>query len=154
MANHSGMSLTDDKVCAECHQKLPASDFNIKRNGPYHYLTACCRLCQSKRMELFWANPKNRDRRLENRLSREFGITVQQYQEILRRQDYRCAICCDELTGKVCCDHDHSLSFKKIRGLLCHKCNSAIGLLREKEEIILASIEYLRKTHGGKGIYE
>jgi hypothetical protein len=154
MANHSGMSLTQDKICSECHLLLPASDFNIRRSGIYHHLSGCCRKCQSKRMEKFWANPKNKERKFENRLQREFGITIEQYYEILRRQQFCCAICHNELTGKICCDHDHSLSIKKIRGLLCHNCNSAIGLLREKEEIILSAIEYLNKTRGGKGIYE
>jgi hypothetical protein len=49
----------------------------------------------------------------------------------------------DTKLKKLCVDHDHQTGY--VRSLLCHGCNTGIGLLKEKEEILLKAIEYLRK---------
>ena len=45
---------------------------------------------------------------------------------------------------KICIDHDHKTG--KIRGLLCHYCNSGLGLLGDTIERVTNTIEYLTKV--------
>jgi len=64
----------------------------------------------------------------------KYGITAEQYEEMNRLQGGRCLICGQAERGTrrgipktLAVDHDHDTG--EIRGLLCSKCNTAIGLL-------------------------
>lgn len=81
----------------------------------------------------------------------KYGITFERAREILEvEQQGRCAICLSESPRARrngwgwCVDHDHKTS--KVRGILCHPCNSAIGLLREDETTLKAAIDYLARA--------
>jgi hypothetical protein len=85
-------------------------------------------------------------------LKKQYGITVEQYEEMLAAQGGACAICgrtedgIHPRTGKprrLAVDHCHDTG--RVRGLLCLACNSAIGLLRHDEEVLLLALEYLRR---------
>lgn len=58
---------------------------------------------------------------LDKDLRRDYGITCRDYYEIYDRQQGRCAICGCEQAQRFDIDHDHRT--KKIRGLLCKRCN-------------------------------
>ncbi len=82
-------------------------------------------------------------------LKREFGITNEQYNEMLVFQNYVCAICCQPETAtlkgaikRLAVDHCHETN--KIRGLLCQGCNQAIGYARDNTEILTRMIDYLK----------
>lgn len=83
------------------------------------------------------------------RLKSTYGITVEEYLNILERQDNKCALCESEkssfknMTLPLCVDHNHSTG--QIRGLLCNKCNSMIGMVNENIEILEKAILYLVK---------
>jgi len=89
----------------------------------------------------------NKDKTAKYLINKRYGIGVEEFEKMKLRQESRCAICnrhVNETKRKVLCvDHDHKTGY--VRGLLCHGCNSGIGLLMESEEILLRSIEYLRK---------
>lgn len=89
---------------------------------------------------------KERSRR--NVLKRRYGLTVQQYEDMLRAQNNRCKICREEFTEQPCIDHRHDET-KRVRGLLCLGCNSAIGMLREKPENFFAAFNYLEDDRLG-----
>jgi len=83
-------------------------------------------------------------------LKRYYGIDLAKYQEMLLAQNGVCAICSKPETsvvnGKIkplAVDHCHNS--EKIRGLLCARCNQAIGLLNENTDILSSAIEYLHK---------
>ena len=86
-----------------------------------------------------------RDRHLEL----TYGLTNEEYQEMLLQQDSRCAICFKHETSKtrtggfknLSVDHCHTTG--KIRKLLCSKCNSMIGMADESKETLYAAIKYL-----------
>lgn len=95
---------------------------------------------------------KNPHKKRDERLKREFGMSFIQYQEMLNHQNGVCAICSNPETrivarsGKIselAVDHCHRTG--KIRGLLCAKCNTAIGLLNEDINIINNCVNYLMK---------
>lgn len=85
-------------------------------------------------------NRANAEKVRASRLRRQYGLTLAEYNRMLDKQHGFCAICPDKLTSP-CVDHDHKTG--KVRGLLCHKCNVAIGLLRESPAICASAESYL-----------
>jgi hypothetical protein len=71
----------------------------------------------------------------------------EEFYQLLAKQGGKCAICgCSKRTAKdrrLAVDHDHNTG--KIRGLLCSKCNTAIGMLRESLALLGAAAVYLAK---------
>jgi Recombination endonuclease VII len=93
---------------------------------------------------------KNREyRRLNHRpewLRLRYGLTLEQYDEILASQNGVCAIC-EQPPGKyrLCVDHNHAT--KARRGLLCHRCNTALARLEAFMDWETRARAYLNK-HG------
>jgi hypothetical protein len=75
-------------------------------------------------------------------LKLRYGITPEEYDELLVSQNGVCAICGEECsTGRrLSVDHDHETG--RVRGLLCSKCNYGIGHLKTVENLERA-IDYL-----------
>lgn len=75
-------------------------------------------------------------------LQKTYSIDSTTYMQLLELQNGRCAICKTEPTNqRLHVDHHHKTG--KIRGLLCSKCNQAIGLLNESSELFDAAKKYL-----------
>jgi len=79
----------------------------------------------------------------------KYGISIEEYERLLRLQDGRCALCrkheVRRLRGNIArlsVDHCHVTG--KVRGLLCSKCNTAIGLFEDSKELLQKAIEYLK----------
>lgn len=84
-------------------------------------------------------------------LKRQYGITLDQYNEMLEKQGGVCAMCGrpekSMIKGKVinlAVDHCHETG--RVRGLLCSNCNIGIGNLRHDVELLQKAIEYVRIT--------
>jgi hypothetical protein len=100
------------------------------------------------------ATPKKEKARA---LKDSFNLSLEQFAEMNAAQDGKCAICHQPETemrdGKVktlAVDHCHSPW--KIRALLCHACNKAIGLLRDSPEICRSAADYLEKHTADKSV--
>lgn len=84
------------------------------------------------------------------RLKKSFGMTLEEYNEIFESQNGKCLIC--ESTGRggrskryqLFVDHCHKTG--KVRGLLCMKCNSAIGYFDEDIARMKSAISYLERN--------
>ena len=82
-------------------------------------------------------------------LKRKYGISLSQYDELFEAQNGLCAICCKTQKKKrLAVDHNHETG--EIRGLLCDKCNRAIGLLGDSIGNLTRAIDYLH-TRGSYG---
>lgn len=82
------------------------------------------------------------------RLVKKFGLTIEEYEAILVRQHYQCAICgkhVSEQTKAFAVDHDHVNS--SIRGILCNNCNAGIGFFQNDPEICAKAKQYLEVRH-------
>ncbi len=82
-------------------------------------------------------------------LKRRYGITLETYEQMLEDQDHLCKVCGSEgfplaehHKAKLVVDHCHETG--KIRGLLCHNCNRALGLFRDSTLTLTRAIEYLK----------
>ena len=74
-----------------------------------------------------------------------FGIEPEEYDRMLAGQHGVCAICKQEPGGRkkfLCVDHDHETGH--VRGLLCDRCNRALGLPGDSAELLAAAIGYLK----------
>ena len=82
---------------------------------------------------------------------KEYGITENDYKNILISQNNKCGICKLDLnipikkTGQAYTNIDHDHASGKIRGILCPKCNRALGLLKDNSDIIKNAIKWLEK---------
>jgi hypothetical protein len=77
---------------------------------------------------------------------RRFGITEAEIAALLARQKNRCAICKSAKpygSGDWAIDHDHATG--QVRGLLCSKCNLALGLLGDDPKAIAAALRYVSR---------
>lgn len=78
------------------------------------------------------------------RIMATYGISADEYQQILEFQGGVCAICrrANGRTKRLSVDHDHSLMI--VRGLLCSNCNRGVlGHLRDSVEALLRAVDYL-----------
>ena len=74
-------------------------------------------------------------------LKRNFGFGVETFREMEANQDGRCFICGERPEKSLLVDHCHESG--KVRGLLCRKCNSGIGMLKDSPKLLRIALEYL-----------
>jgi hypothetical protein len=91
-------------------------------------------------------NINNKDKVRDYNLMKSYGISSEQYNQMMVQQDSKCAICgihSDQQSKKFCVDHSHATG--KIRSLLCHHCNAGLGMFKESEVVIINAAKYLEK---------
>jgi thiol-disulfide isomerase/thioredoxin len=79
-------------------------------------------------------------------LKTKYGISLEKYNKMFRDQSGNCAICGKNRSQErrdLGVDHDHVTG--KVRGLLCSKCNSALGMFCDNIEIVRKALKYLEK---------
>lgn len=118
-----------DKFCSGCQTTHPIGDFSFRTDRQNGRLSRCCRCVSVAHQE--WRERNPLASRLRN-LKSKYGLTGDQYMEILANQDGHCAICPRVDSGWATSpflhvDHDHVTG--EVRGLLCHPCNIAVGLV-------------------------
>lgn len=100
-------------------------------------------------------NRENREKVKNSKLKRIHKISLEQYNDLLIKQNYVCAICknkevrIDSRLGKTSAlsvDHCHVTG--KIRGLLCFACNVAIGKFKDDISVLQNAIKYLEAYNG------
>ena len=93
-------------------------------------------------------NTKQKSRRLEY----NFGITFDQFTNLLNEQDSKCLMCKKVLVddietrsvkNKPCVDHDHKTGH--IRGILCFNCNHLVGYMEQSDYVVKQGFRYLKK---------
>lgn len=86
-----------------------------------------------------------RNRAADLRLRRTYHISLGEYTKVYLYQNLRCAICKKPVpTGKPRLAVDHCHTTGLLRGLLCWKCNRAIGVFRDNVELLIAAATYLQ----------
>jgi hypothetical protein len=87
--------------------------------------------------------------RREERLKQVYGLSLQDYEAMVAQQGGVCRVCKTKPARPLFVDHCHANG--KVRGLLCHPCNAALGFMRDDPVIAAAATDYLRdaKREGG-----
>jgi nitrate/TMAO reductase-like tetraheme cytochrome c subunit len=87
----------------------------------------------------------------DKHLRLKYGLSQAAVEAMARQQSNRCAVCEEAITPEYTgstdttahVDHNHRTG--KVRGLLCHHCNKAIGHFKESTKIMQNAISYLRQ---------
>ncbi len=91
-------------------------------------------------------------RKAEN-LYRRYGITTLEYNQMFNQQEGKCKICHkhqSELDHSLNIDHCHESN--RVRGLLCRKCNTALGSFKDSIELLKSAMEYLKNSGTDKSL--
>lgn len=143
------------KTCTKCKSCKPVADFGKHRKAK-DGLSWVCKECNNANSRK-WAEA-NKDRvkryRQDNmsklveqnkwrRYERDFGLTKEVYAAMLEAQNSACALCLGSFGRFPHVDHCHASG--KVRGLLCSNCNTALGLVRDRIEVLERMIGYLKR---------
>ena len=126
------------QLCNKCREEKRKSDANNMQLG-------LCRNCGGKRENLVVQHcDRCREAQKTTKLKRTYDITIEDYNRMFEEQNGVCWICGNvETTNGGTLHIDHNKESGKIRGLLCGKCNRAIGCLNHSPELLQRAIEYL-----------
>jgi len=74
-----------------------------------------------------------------------YGISKEDFESMKNEQNNCCSICFNEFEKTPNIDHCHNS--KEVRGLLCHGCNTGIGLFKDDVTILQNAIKYLNESN-------
>ncbi len=151
------------KTCTTCKAKKDGSEFH-KRASAKDGLTPRCKACTladcaryrasdpDRQKRRYWKDPEKYraySRRWHHaNPGHKYGLSKEEYDALLKEHDGVCAICKRPPDGvgrngkRLSVDHDHRT--ETVRGLLCRDCNSAVGLFRDRPDLLEAAARYLR----------
>lgn len=110
-------------------------------------LRASCKMCYAKLNSAYHKKRGETSSDLNRRLKRTFGIGLDVYTAMLEDQDFKCAICGkteQENKKRLAVDHCHKTG--KVRKLLCHHCNCALGMVNDNEDTLVSMLSYLKEN--------
>lgn len=147
-------------ICCSCKcDKIDSEMSRGKEKSHYHI----CKKCANEKMQAWrkknpekWkalcrrhsTNPATKQKRRVEGL-RKYGLTLETFDILLASQDHKCAICARAVLRKSARDGndaaqvDHCHETDKVRGILCARCNRAIGLIGENASTLRRAAEYL-----------
>lgn len=138
------------KQCTSCKEFKPLTQFGNKswtnKDGSVTSTKRShCRSCVNKsNLDRFHNNPKTKEAHktasYRHRI-KSYGLSIEEYENKLKDQNHKCDSCGKE--EKLVIDHDHITG--KVRGLICHSCNIALGNVKDSVNILKRLIKYLRK---------
>jgi len=150
--------LTKKRICVKCGEVKSVEEFYSARRKVDNYvprITTECKTCSRKNRKEHYT--QNREKVLANRRFRSYGLSKDEYNEMLVNQGGSCAICKRKewvrasITDNVMAlavDHCHDSG--NVRGLLCRACNLAIGYFEDNIESLDEAIKYLEQAGGDR----
>ncbi len=147
------------KKCCTCKIEKEFDNFNKNRKNKDGY-NKQCRECASMSNAAYYYKTHNfqlqrgRDKhkrkskcRRRETIMRMYKLNIDDFNKMLFEQKEKCAICDIKPTDTLCIDHNHITG--KIRGLLCRKCNMAMGILKLDQglELLFNSIKYFKEKN-------
>lgn len=130
-------------TCRVCEEEKPVEKFElIAHSGNRRKVCRTCIIAQ--RLERAKDNPEEyAAKRRYAILKNKYGITREEYERLLTEQGGTCKICNRAETEGRWLSVDHCHNSLAVRGLLCHTCNTAIGMLNDNVETLQSAINYL-----------
>lgn len=133
---------TGARQCRDCEQTRPVSDFTWESDkGRFRPI---CKLCHSDRERRLRENDPIAYR--DKVIRRKYGIGLVEFDEMLTMQGGGCAICGSTVNpdaNSLAVDHCHTTG--RVRGILCGRCNKALGLLNDDPLLFEKAVIYLRR---------
>ena len=133
------------KYCKKCDQWKPKTLEFFKFREDRQCWDSPCRECNREYMRIYAVeHPPSTETAWGYAIKSNYGITVDEYFELLNLQNGRCAVCkkLPDANKKLSVDHCHTTG--RVRGLLCYKCNTAAGMLGDDPELAAILALYLK----------
>ena len=161
------------KRCSKCKKELPISDF-YQRAGAMSYHSAC-KICERVMAKDWYERNReksaakvrewreknsdsvkqyrtdNRRKAYQQELVRKYGVEPAWFDEQTKKQGNKCLCCNREFQwgDKQTTPHvDHCHESQVVRGILCNRCNTVLGLCKDDEKLLSTLARYLGKCHG------
>jgi hypothetical protein len=144
------------KCCKYCNIEKDTTEFYTSSRHTDGFLHKC-KECSNKYIrERYRKNPeiykltnqrhhnKYPNAKKKNSIKSIYNISLDEYQDILVKQNNSCAICLthrDSFKKELDIDHCHIKNI--VRGILCPSCNKALGLFKDSEDILKSALQYL-----------
>lgn len=156
MCNNTKENLV--KKCNKCGLELSIDNF-YKRNVLKNYYQSRCKTCFMKINNEYKKNNKEKIQEIKKReylknkkrytnynLKRSYNISIEDYNNMLLKQDNKCYICekhSDDCFNGLVVDHNHKTN--SVRKLICGQCNSVLGMSFENIFILNNVIKYIKE---------
>lgn len=125
--------------CKQCGRTFSQLNFRINGGGGLF----CSNECRLEYMKDNKIDPNELNRLYQKK--HKYGLSAEEYYKMFEDQDNKCAICersFDEVQAFV--DHDHKTG--KVRGLLCTKCNTLLGMANDDPNLLRKAAKYLERN--------
>lgn len=137
----------DIKVCSTCKTPKPLTEYWRSRRRPDGYgprCKDCRRRLESEYSKAYYKRhyAANKEARLRWQREYTYGITHEDFEAMVARQNGLCAICRQVLPLHV----DHCHETKAVRGLLCQLCNVGLGHFKDNPERLQRAASYLEQN--------
>lgn len=119
-----------DGTCGDCDKPFSSTRLRPCRDGVLR-----CKKCTNRHTPM----------------QRDYGLSLTEYNGLLERQGGVCAVCKEPPPKgrQLCVDHDHATGF--VRGILCNKCNLALGYTNDNLTTIRRLLNYLLRHGADRG---
>ena len=136
--NRKRISETDARFRRRHHKRLLKKARKFRRDHPEWRLGHA---------EWVQKNPKRRAEHTKRNKLKKYGLTLDQFNALCKKQQGRCAICrkLPKADQVLHVDHDHKT--RRVRGLLCPGCNRGIGMLQDSSKLLRRALVYLERSH-------
>lgn len=117
------------KICSVCKLNKPISRYVIRKDTGK--IRNRCNECAYKKTQ-------------ECRIKREYGLSDNAYKVLIGSREKTCEIC--GASGdkvKICIDHCHNTG--AVRGVLCNRCNIAIGAFQDNADLLRKAADYVER---------
>lgn len=140
------------KRCTTCGTVKARSEFHPRPDRPDGH-AGMCKQCSAAKSAAHNAKPDVAARKQELRWLHRYGITREQYEQMLTQQNGACAICKEPPADNrhLCVDHDHACCSTEpgcgrcVRALLCDRCNRTLALIQDTPSLAIEMAAYLRR---------
>ena len=126
------------RICKGCGKEFDALAIKVRQGKGLF----CCKGCYNQYRKLNSYDPKERNKLYQKKT--KYGLSEEEYKHLFVKQNNKCAICGESFNSVIpVVDHNHNTGI--VRGLLCSKCNTLLGMAKDNISILENAIIYLKK---------
>lgn len=135
----------DSRICVKCHRLLPIDNFTFRTKGGLRRRE--CKDCAKEYRQSNNSQYQERRTKLHSIWLRKkkYNLSDEEFEARRAAQNNRCKLCREEFIKTPHVDHCHETGI--VRGLLCGKCNTGLGLFNHDIKLLQLAITYLQEFH-------
>lgn len=133
------------KLCKICLIEQPVTNFTRNYQNKDKLQTRC-KKCMSDYKKVTRAKPDQKEKSKLYGIKYKYNLSPEEYYELISGGCHSCGS-----HDRIAVDHDHSCCSGKttcgkcIRGVLCRRCNTVEGILKNSPECLYGLVQYMEK---------